>query len=546
MKKNERVAQFATIAETLCMGSNVLRAVKQVLIDRLYSPPSKKWQTYGCLTIISILGMGTCQARTYSFWWMGAIAGPRYLTPIKACDDLFTNTFPYLLPVYRPESSWYDPSYGNGRQRFVCGDALDPPSVWASFTQAVETCGNDEVFDFTSFTCTAIGIKGSANKVEACVIQPPNPDSFVGNPIDILSGNKMQQEYDFNSSSPNGMELYRTYNSLDGAWVHNFSMHLDFADDSVVMVASDGNTAVFSSDTDDRTYSSRSNTGTLTYNPLTSLWLYTSINLQEFQFNSDGRLISIKRPSGTVLKLSYKRTMLSTFIDITNASNQTMHISEDERHQLMSANFLGMNVTYEYLDGILQKVTKRLEDLVTVRQYIYDGAYRSLLTGIVDERGIRVATWAYDGLKRATSSEHAGAADRTEVEYGLGYSKAKNALGKTTVYYYKKTGGINKITAIQGEPSASCPASNSAYTYNDRGQLVNKTDARGASTAYTYNERGLENSRTEGSGTPLARTITTEWDPTRFLPTRIVEAERTTVYSYDGEGRELSRTTISN
>ncbi|RMR76542.1 YD repeat protein, partial [Pseudomonas savastanoi pv. fraxini] len=42
-----------------------------------------------------------------------------------------------------------------------------------------------------------------------------------------------------------------------------------------------------------------------------------------------------------------------------------------------------------------------------------------------------------------------------------------------------------------------------------------------------------------------ARTTTTEWDPDRFLPIRVIEPNRVTVYSYDNQGRELTRQSTS-
>lgn len=51
--------------------------------------------------------------------------------------------------------------------------------------------------------------------------------------------------------------------------------------------------------------------------------------------------------------------------------------------------------------------------------------------------------------------------------------------------------------------------SNSTYTYDDRGLMLTKTDARGLATTYSCNDRGFEVSRTEASGMPLARIATT-------------------------------------
>ncbi len=143
-------------------------------------------------------------------------------------------------------------------------------------------------------------------------------------------------------------------------------------------------------------------------------------------------------------------------------------------------------------------------------------------------------------------SQHAGGASLIQINYNAdGSSTVTNELGKKTVYRYKNISGVKRISSIEGEPSANCPASNSVYTYNDRGQVLTKTDAKGLVTTYDYNDRGLEVSRTEATGTALARPTTTEWDPDRFLPIKVIEPNRITVYSYDNQGRELTRQSTS-
>ncbi|PAB25027.1 hypothetical protein CC205_01540 [Pseudomonas savastanoi pv. nerii] len=164
---------------------------------------------------------------------------------------------------------------------------------------------------------------------------------------------------------------------------------------------------------------------------------------------------------------------------------------------------------------------------------------------MLNERGIVYASWEYDSLGRAVSSKHANESQKTEITYGTGYSTVINSLGRKSIYHYEVIGGIQKITSIEGEPTPNCPYSNSTYTYNDRGLVLTKTDAKGLITTYEYNDRGFEISRTEASGTMLARTTTTEWDPDRFLPIRVIEPNRVTVYSYDNQGRELTRRSTS-
>ena len=203
-----------------------------------------------------------------------------------------------------------------------------------------------------------------------------------------------------------------------------------------------------------------------------------------------------------------------------------------------------MQITYGY------NAAKRLTSVIraaggqtTLRQFHYeDPRNNSWLTGITDERGVRYATWSYDDKGRAITSEHANGADHVGVAYNSdGTVSVTNELGKVAKYSFQYIKGVNRITAIQGEPSANCPNSNSTFTYDSNGLIKTKTDNKGHLTTYDYNARGLEISRTEASGTPQARTITTDWHPTLFLPAVVAEPDRITTYNYDDQGRQLSR-----
>ena len=124
------------------------------------------------------------------------------------------------------------------------------------------------------------------------------------------------------------------------------------------------------------------------------------------------------------------------------------------------------------------------------------------------------------------SSEHASGAERILMSYHTdGSSTVANAGGKRTTYRFQTIQGVRRITAIEGEPSANCPNSNSSFTYDDR---------------------GLEVSRTEAYGTPQARTVTTEWHSTLFLPATVTEPDRVTSYSYDAQGRLIGQATTQH
>lgn len=205
-----------------------------------------------------------------------------------------------------------------------------------------------------------------------------------------------------------------------------------------------------------------------------------------------------------------------------------------------------MSVTYAY-DGTarLMTVTKVAGGQTRVRTFHYENAsYPRFLTGITDERGVRYVSWEYDALGRARKSVYAGGADEVTLTYnGDGSVTVTNALGRATTYRYTVIEGVKRITAIEGEPTPNCPASNSSYTYDSRGLIATKTDNRGIVTAYDYNERGLEIARTEAAGTPEARTVTTTWHPTLFLPLEVTTPDRIVQYGYDAQGRLIGHTT---
>ncbi|KWS31264.1 sugar-binding protein [Pseudomonas syringae pv. papulans] len=280
---------------------------------------------------------------------------------------------------------------------------------------------------------------------------------------------------------------------------------------------------------------------------MTNGWSYQSPAGQILSFSTQGQLLRIDNSNGNFYILSYRDLGADRAIEIDNGFGQSVQLTEAPMHQLRKATSKTINIDYDYASMQLNKRTTTIGSLISTREYLYEDSRNArLLTGITDERGVRFATWAYDGQYRAVSSQHSGGVGLTMITYNDDDSTTvANELGKKSIFRYQRISGVKRIASIEGEPTPDCPASNSSYTYNDRGLVLTKTDAKGLITTYEYNDRGLEVSRTEASGTTLARTTTTEWDPDRFLPIKVIEPNRVTVYSYDNQGRELTRQSTS-
>ncbi len=365
----------------------------------------------------------------------------------------------------------------------------------------------------------------------------PPPESCIGNPINFAIGNKYQLDVDYRSNNSEVPGFSRYYNSLDGLWRHSYSSHLRIAVGALSLVHADGRESFFKVDGGVVT-GSPTETGLLVKRE--NGWIYTYDDNQRLIFDAAGRLIETFDAFGGRQRLSYA----GGEIIVTGENGQSITFTEDVQHQPLSFFKNDVEILYTYdANKHLARLTRNRGPQGERREFHYEDPNNSgLLTGITDSRGVRFATWSYDGQGRAITSQHSNGAGFVEVAYSSDGSRiVTNELGKKTVYRYQQIGGVNKVISIEGQPSANCPESDSTYTYNDRGQLLTKTDAKGYITTYTYNARGLETSRTEATGTALAKTTTTEWDPTRFLRTKVIEPTRMTLYTYDDQGRELSR-----
>jgi YD repeat-containing protein len=182
------------------------------------------------------------------------------------------------------------------------------------------------------------------------------------------------------------------------------------------------------------------------------------------------------------------------------------------------------------------------------------GHLTNSMTGITDENGARHMYWQYDCGGFASGTKLAENANAYELKYAGGSSadeivttvrryfgdKASNQF-QTIITTGKKVDGMSKNIGVS-KPCAECGKFASS-AYDAKGRVTIGTDWAGNQTTYTYDPvTGLETSRVEGFGSPVARTITTEWDLTLRLATAIAEPKRITRITYDGFGSVLTRT----
>ena len=189
------------------------------------------------------------------------------------------------------------------------------------------------------------------------------------------------------------------------------------------------------------------------------------------------------------------------------------------------------------------------EILDAVRYLHEDRTFSRNITGIIDNRDVRVATFAYDGAGRVTTSELADGVERNTFAYGMsGSARARtvtNELGKRHNYTFTEFSSARReyrLTSITGDASASTPASTTSLGYGGGTFLASTTDAEGRVVTTTRDTRGRPTTIVEASGTSDQRTATITWHPTFNLPTTIATERLTATRSYDAQGRLVSLT----
>jgi YD repeat-containing protein len=237
-----------------------------------------------------------------------------------------------------------------------------------------------------------------------------------------------------------------------------------------------------------------------------------------YAYDGSGRLASVSNGFGRSLVFAYAGGKLAT---VTLPNARVIGYTYDASGRL---------ATVLYPDG-------------KSRGFLYENAsFPQALTGILDESGVRWGTFAYDSSGRAISTELAGGVDRYQVRYPYtGAAIVTDPLNTNRSYVYATAAG--KLAVTSGSlPSGKGEADASGREQDANGLITSETDFKGVRTDYVWDvSRRLRTSVTEASGTPDARTTTYQWHASMALPTLVTEAGRSTAYTYDAQGRALTK-----
>lgn len=251
----------------------------------------------------------------------------------------------------------------------------------------------------------------------------------------------------------------------------------------------------------------------------------------QLNYNADRLLNEVIAPDGSVYRYEYEELSGSAWVaDMTRITPETGTGNIWENYAILSEVI--------YPDG-----TPGDDSDNPRKTYHYEHPINHIaLTGITDERGIRVGTWDYKFETkygwRAISSSGPNGTNLTTIDDtvpGQEY-KVTNALGKETVYTFDLEHYIPKLQQKDGVASANCAASNKTIGHDSFGNITSLTDPEGQVEIRTIDQStGLPSAITHGYGSPEQVTVYYTWDATLRKPTQIVEPGITTNLTYNTE-----------
>ena len=420
---------------------------------------------------------------------------------------------------------------------------------------------------------------GYFDQAKRCVPTPPKNFGCceadrpqVGNPVSVGTGNKFLAETDYVGAGPYPLQLIRYYNGGDdnltsiGQNWRLFSSLINPVWETVQVIRRDGRPLRFTlqggqwiGDTDSADKLTQSATGwTLktahdaveTYNLSGNLvavvnragWTHTFTYSDGtggtnggYILDSNGQPTIMALPAGMLIRLSdsagrslaFGYDMAMHIVKMTDPNNQSYVYRYDASHHLLS-------VTYP--NG-------------ATRSYLYESTSAPHgLTGILDENGVRFATYAYDSAGHAVSSQHAGGADSYQLAWnnnadGTTTTTVTDPLGTVRSYLSQLIVGAARNRSQSQPAGAGSAVATASFIYDSRGNIASRTDFNGRTTTYAYEAvRNLETQRVEAAGTASARTISTQWHASYRLPLKVAEPYQLTTYVYDASGNLLSKT----
>ncbi|MGH9928987.1 MAG: DUF6765 family protein [Pyrinomonadaceae bacterium] len=251
------------------------------------------------------------------------------------------------------------------------------------------------------------------------------------------------------------------------------------------------------------------------------------------QFNSSGKLLSLRDPNGNQTTLAYGANGYLT--SVTDPFGRLLTFTANANGQILSiSDTLGTIASYTYNSSQLRGVTYADNSAYNFAYQAGGGGY--LLSDVTDALGNTVEHHDYDSQSRALTSEAQGGVERYTLSYvSQTETDVRDALGHMTKYFFNSVRGRNAVTRIEGACGCGGEAQVRNWSYDNQLNVTSKTDALGHVTSYTLDGKGNPLTLTDATGT-VAVTYNQFGDPLTLTD----QLNGTTTNTYDAQGNLLT------
>lgn len=390
----------------------------------------------------------------------------------------------------------------------------------------------------------------------ADVSDDDSSDNDAYDPISTRAGFVVQRQTDYRARGLFPVWFARTYVSSPGYanvrsamplglnWRSNYDRVLNFSpgNTQAVILRPDGTTYVFNPTSGGGWAPARNIPMQLTAGA-SGTWIFTTPYGNQEVYDGSGRLLSLVNRHGVTQTFQYD-SQFGRIISATDASGRTLQFTYNSAGLLQTIVAPG-NATYSFAYNANAVLTGATYPDGTSRTYLYENSqFPSALTGLVDEAGTRIESWAYDSQGRAVSNTLGNNIATGTVQYNTGQTVLTLPTGATkSLQLTTVSDGRHLVTGI----TASCSGCTSVAvtrTFDANGLLQGVTDANGVSTTYTRDAQGREASRTVAANSSQPLTISRTWNTQYMLETGTSAGGLTTKNTFDATGNLLAHEVI--
>ncbi|MCW9016506.1 MAG: hypothetical protein OQJ89_06060, partial [Kangiellaceae bacterium] len=407
---------------------------------------------------------------------------------------------------------------------------------------------------------------------------------FFANPISCSTGQKVESDVVYagsgadplsyvsyyaspkaptTTSSPTPQQIWNEHNGFGRIGNHFKKLETIYAEngDQVLRINANNKAAhyFYKSQSDTEYTATQSKSGTLVVNPDGS-YTQTRPNGNVYNYNADGLLVSRNLASGLTRKYVYTESgQLKTVTNHFGQSLQYFYDGNGRLEKLTDPDGRDYWFAYDGHDNLI-KVTypdttpSDLTDNPYVEYLFENAGFPNHLTGKMNEKGVRFATWQYDTNGRAISSEHHNGLEKVELDYSIEEQvKVTHHLSATLsnqaiLHYDDLLFGEDierKLTSVENLACTDCVVGNWKYGYDDNGYIRDSTSPAGRVTQFTHDAQGFETQRISAYGTAAQKVLDTVWDTTNRRVTQTTRDNLQTAYVYNA-ANQLTSVTLTD